>query len=269
MSNPLPPELTSETQRKDAPGAQVTTGPTGPENLKDAQPKRKSHHKKITPTISDSGKQLNNNSPVSAAALGPGPVKVEVESHPDKNEGGGLIGLLKTAKARAEVNEDATESKKTGRKPEGSTKAKAKTSGDENKEEFTTLVFTVLTIVLSFANLPPEIRPVEDELKSLAYNIGSIVSRHVPALGNLSPDLIDIMGITGTLALWYQRVGPELKRIQAEKSGTMVKAKAEAPGGGKSTIIPEDQGPANPIKDVSTGAGEFLDHVHKGGDNGR
>jgi len=264
MSNPLPPELTSEKPRKDAPDVPDTIGPSGPENSKNVQPKKKRPPKKIDQTI------LSLDTP--PVKLDPEDyVKIEVESHIDSPEkSGGLVGLLKTAKMRAEVNEDTSDpdSKKSVKK-DGQKKSRNSPAATD-KEEFTTLVFTVLTIVLSFSNLPPEIRPVEDEVKSLAYNIGSILVRHLPAIGNMSPDLLDIMGITGTLALWYQRVGPELKRIQAEKiSGRgATKSNPDKSNGNRPSVLIEDEGPADPINDVSFGSGDFLKKVHQGGKNG-
>jgi len=262
-SKPLPNDPMKEIQKNAAQEVPNTTAPIAPKNPIAAPLPKKSHHKKQESTTSNLSIV-----PADPSAV---PVEVEAQAAPVK-ESGGLVGLLKQAKARADINDDPGEEeevKRSHKKGEGTGRKRGRPSNEDNRDEFSTLVFTILTIVISFANLPPEIRPVENELQSLAYNIAGILARHLPALGNLSPDLVDLMGITGTLAVWYQRAGPELKRIQAEKS------EGHAPGekrvknpNGHIPQVPVDLGPADPIANVSPGAGDFLTQVHKGGDNG-
>jgi hypothetical protein len=270
MSQILPSEPMNVTPGKDAPVSQNITGPSGPKNQNGETPKR-SHHKKSDPTTSNSKLQPVRDT---APAEGPSGVGVEVEAQvAPAQKSGGLVGLLKQAKARADINDDPAEDpevKRSHKKGEGTGRPRGRPTNEANRDEFSTLVFTILTIVISFANLPPEVRPVEDEVRSLAYNVGSILARHMPALGNLSPDIVDIMGITATLAVWYQRVGPELKRMQAEREGAQApvnrRATAENPNGRKPQTA-MDEGPADPIADVSGGAGDFLKSVHKGSEN--
>jgi len=266
--SPLIPNEPNEKQKNEESAAPDIIKLSAQKNQNAAPPPKKSHHKKADSIISDSTTQKQSN-PGQAEDPGAVPVEVEAQATPGE-ESGGLIGLLKTAKARAEVNEDTSEAappKRSHHKGEGTGKPRGRPSGEANREEFSTLVFTILTIVLSFSNLPPEIRPVEGEVKSLAYNIGSILSRHLPKLGELSPDVVDIMGITATLAVWYQRVNPELKRIQAERAGTQTPRKYTIKGNG-SKAPEEEAGPTDPIKKLSGGAGSFLDSAHEAGENG-
>ena len=272
MSQPLPEKLTKEKPVNEGLEVPNTTGPIAPLKMKKDRPLKRSHHKqRAAPTISSSETPLADPIPEEVPGV---QVAVENQADPSAEKGGGLIGLLKQAKSRASINEDDSGPDETPKRshhgPNESTgRRPGRPSKEDNKEEFVTLVFTILTIVISFAGLPVEVRPEDAELKSLAYNIGSILARHLPDIGKLSPDLLDIMGITGTLALYYQRVAPALKQLQAERAGLKSPVMAaKNPNGHKPNTPVEELGPADPIGNASAGAGEFLNHVHKGGKNG-
>lgn len=230
---------------------------------KNEQAKR-SHHKQADPTISSSNiPPQSDPAPEEKAGVD---VTVEKQKAPEEKSGG-LIGILKTAKARAEINEEPEQpeqAKRSHHKNEGTGRPRGRPSNADNRDEFTTLIFTLLTIGVSFANVPAELRPIDEELNPIAYNLGSILARHLPALG-MSDDMMNIIGIAGAVGLWYQRVGPELKRIQKEREVMEPrKVKAENLNGHK----PQDvikEGPADPIGDVSPGAGDFLTKSHQGG----
>jgi hypothetical protein len=269
MSSTLTNGKTNEKPKSAAPEAQNTTAPIAPKNQNAAPLLKKGPHKKSVPTIS--ALNVPQVDPLPAIDLDPLAVPIEVEAQKDPaKKSGGLVDLLKTAKARAGINEDTSEDeepKRSHKKGEGTGAKRGRPSNEDNREEFSTLVFTILTIVASFSGLPPEIRPEEEELKSLAYNIGGILARHLPALGKMSPDIVDLMGITGTLALWYQRAGPEVKRLQAEKNGMQVAGGpiAKKTNGSKP---PVEEGPTDPISNLPGSSGDFLKHVHKGEENG-
>ena len=272
MSKTLPPGKKNEKPKNGALVAPPTIASTEPpkkngEPLKENQP--------VTPAPI-----ISNSEPLPKDKKEPEAVKVNVESQADPGKkDSSILGILKTAKARAAVNQESGETepeKRSHKKGEGTGRPRGRPSNKDNEDEFTSLVFTILTIALSFSGIPPELRPFDDEVNSLAYNIGAIIARHIPAIGNIPPDIINLMGITGILGVWYQRVAPELKRMQAERVGTQAPRKIEAksPNGHKPQgppAPPEEEVSGDPIHRLSDGSAGFLDHVHdKGGkdDNG-
>lgn len=186
----------------------------------------------------------------------PGAVNIEVESQSDDPERGDFASLLKRAANRGSINSEDEPEPSEPRRSRGKAVKKS-----ESRDELTTLVFTVITLVISISNFPESIRPEEDEVKALGYYISGLMIRNLNISGRLGENTLDIIGILGVVSMWFMRVGPEIKRLRAEQqkeSKPVLKrtngSKPEEPG---------EPGLVDPITISSPGAGAFLDSAHK------
>ena len=116
-------------------------------------------------------------------------------------------------------------------------------------DEFATLVISVLVLILSFSNIPEQVKPNDSKLRVLASHLSGLMLRHLPISSKFSQDSLDIIGIMAVVSGWYARVSPALKELQ-EKKQTEVKP------------IPA-QVEQKPVKDLGNGYGEPIDPVEK------
>ena len=100
----------------------------------------------------------------------------------------------------------------------------------------------VLTLVLSLANIPQNIKPIESELNVFTNHLTGILLRHLPIAKGFSADALDIIGLFAVMSGYYARIAPELKAKQVTTTYPQP--------------IPES---LDPITNLSPEAGQFLD----------
>ena len=272
MSPILPDGKMNAKQKNAEADLRSTTGLIRPKKANGGPlPIKRSHHKKVEPIISSLSK------PPAQADPGPGPevpaVPVNVETQKDPAvKSGGLVDLLKTAKARSEINaepETDQAAKRSHHGPNESTgRPRGRPSKNANRDDYADLTYTALGIFVLVARVPEGLRPLEDELQSFSYSLAGIMSRHLPDISGQAPDLMDVIGMIATIRVYYQRVAPEIKRIQSENEKKSPALSPANPNGHKGQAVIE-AGPSDPIKAIAPGVGEFLDHAHdKAGENG-
>lgn len=124
-------------------------------------------------------------------------------------------------------------------------------------DEFSTLIISVLVLILSFSNIPEQVKPNDSELRVIANHLSGLMLRHLPISSKFSQDSLDIIGIMAVLSGWYARVSPALKELQSQKK-TAPALKDEV----KETRNNE---PAqiDPIEKLSPATARFLDEVEK------
>lgn len=189
-------------------------------------------------------------------------IPVEVETQEGDSDSGDFISVLKRAKNRAAINDEDSG-------PGDVKRGRGRPKKSDPRDEFTTLVFTVITLLISVANFPETIRPEEGEVKALGYYISGLMVRNLNISGRLGENAMDVIGILGIFAGWFMRVGPEIKRLREE-------GKENEPGPTRPAGIKNNSSKANletiiadPISDSSPGAGDFLKSVaEKAGNNG-
>lgn len=91
-------------------------------------------------------------------------------------------------------------------------KPRGRSSHHSTKEDFSTLISSVLALSLAALNIPSEIKPSSTEIDSFAYYSSRIIIRHLPAAGKLNADMLDIIGLLSTAAGYYMRVAPLLPK---------------------------------------------------------
>jgi len=188
-------------------------------------------------------------------------IPVEVETQAGDSDPGDFASVLKRAASRAAINDEDSG-------PADVKRGRGRPKKTDARDEFTTLVFTVITLLISISNFPETIRPEEGEVKALGYYISGLMVRNLNISGRLGENAMDVIGILGIFAGWFMRVGPEIKRLREEGKENEPAARVgpKNPNGHK-----PESGPVviDPIMESSPGAGAFLNSVaKKAGENG-
>ncbi len=127
--------------------------------------------------------------------------EIQIEDH-TADPGEGFKGLL--SRATASLKNTLTDDDKPKRGRPSKT----------NKQEFSTLVVSVLTLVVTFIKVDERVKPNNTEIATLSDHLSNIMLRHLPINNALSADAIDVIGIFAVSALWYQRVSVDLPRLK-------------------------------------------------------
>jgi hypothetical protein len=124
-------------------------------------------------------------------------------------------------------------------------------------DEFATLIISVLVLILSFSNVPEEVKPNDAELRVLANHLSGLMLRHLPISSKFSQDSLDIIGIIAVVSGWYARVSPAIKELQSQKKETKtIQAHAESPAPAR-----VEEKPLDPVERLSPATARFLDEV--------
>lgn len=122
-------------------------------------------------------------------------------------------------------------------------------------DEFSTLVVALLTLGVSFANIPEQVKPNQSELAIFSNHLTGILIRHLPISNKFSADSLDIIGLVAVCSGWYARVAPEIKALNAGKDNPPPPPKNIEP----KTPPP----PADPVLNLSPRAADYLESVQK------
>jgi hypothetical protein len=162
---------------------------------------------------------------------------IEMEPQGEK-PAGGFGGLL--ARATQALKDD--DSPKLSQSKKVTPKA---------REDFSVLVVSVVTLLVTFAKVDERVKPNGDEINIFSEHISGIMLRHLPISNKMSADALDIIGLMAVTATWYSRVhadlnpGPVADRAQPQQ--TPVKANGHKP--------------QTPIEAASPQAGEWLNTI--------
>jgi hypothetical protein len=130
-------------------------------------------------------------------------------------------------------------------------------------DEFSTLIVSVSVLILSFSNMPEQIKPNDAELRVLANHLSGLMLRHLPISSKFSADSLDIIGILAVLSGYYARVSPALKELRENKP----KAERIAPAPTEREVSKTAPGAATRLVDdierLSPSTARFLDEVEK------
>lgn len=137
-------------------------------------------------------------------------------------------------------------------------RGRGRPSKQGQKEEFSTIVLSVLSLVVSALTIPEEIKPNKNELSIFSDHLTGLLVRHLPISNKMSEDTLDIIGLFVVTAGWYARVAPQLKQTKPDQPPEVVTGAAAVRGNGSK--------PAGPISAIDPGAGEFL--TRAGGNHG-
>lgn len=145
-------------------------------------------------------------------------VETEVETHPETGEVSfsdrvndklrGLVG----GEAGSVVSEEVPKKKYNS--------YYSKRQEKERQEELSTLMTTLLVILVTAVPVPDGIKPNENELGALSVRTASICFRHNWLTGKLSGDALDAIGILAVLASYWNRVKPEIRRLEAVRAAS-------------------------------------------------
>jgi hypothetical protein len=130
---------------------------------------------------------------------------INLESQNEKEESNFLSRLKDATKKVALSDDESPRIETRGRK--------AKTAA---ADEFSVLVVSVLVLILSFSNIPDEIKPNEDELSIFSKHLSGILIRHLPISSKFSQDSLDIIGLVAVTSGYYARVAPVIKMYQKQ-----------------------------------------------------
>jgi len=137
-------------------------------------------------------------------------ITLEVEQHtPEKESGFNLSDVLN--KAGKKVKEGLFDDDKPL-----SPKSKSKKKNIEpgaGEEEFYSLVVAGVVLVISFWKVPREVKPNQDEIDIFSSHLSKIAIRHLPAATQMSPDLLDMVGMFAVASSYYARVSDDLKLL--------------------------------------------------------
>lgn len=129
-------------------------------------------------------------------------------------------------------------------------------------DEFATLIISVLVLILSFSNMPEQIKPNDSELRVLANHLAGLMIRHMPISSKFSADSLDIIGIFAVVSGYYARVSPAIKELQAQKPKERI-APAQNREVSDKTQNTEFSRVIDPIERLSPATAQFLDEVEK------
>ena len=183
----------------------------------------------------------------------PGVISVDIESHGPAGEPSTWQEKLKRASERVGLfdEEDSTERIETrGRKKKGAV-----------QDEFSTLVIALLTLAVSFVNIPEQVKPNQSELSIFSNHLTGIMIRHLPISNKFSADSLDIIGLVAVCSGWYARVAPEIRALQPPKTNKPNNPPDNKPGPGHDE--PKPPAPGDPVLTLSPAAADYLASVEK------
>jgi hypothetical protein len=163
---------------------------------------------------------------------------IEIESH-GAEERGGLGGLLDRA-TNALKNDDLPKAKKVTPRA---------------REDFSVLVVSVVTLLVTFAKVEERIKPNGDEINLFSEHLSGILLRHLPINNKLSADALDLIGIMAATATWYSRVHDQLAKSAPILETVPTRANGHAGG----------EIPITPIEAVSPETGNWLNRIAASG----
>jgi len=166
----------------------------------------------------------------------PGAESIEIESHGEPSAGG-FGGLLQRA-SNALKNDDLP---------------KAKRISAKSRDDFSVLVVSVVTLLVTFAKVEESVKPNGEEIDLFSNHLSGILLRHLPINNKLSADALDLIGIMAATATWYSRVHEDIS------AGRIVAPRAEEQTTNQPTR--SNGRVTDPISAVSPEAGLFLDRV--------
>ena len=138
-------------------------------------------------------------------------ISLEVDPHtPDKESGFNLSEVLN--KAGQKVKEGLFDDDKS-LSPKSKGKKKNIESAGVGEEEFYALVVAGVALVLSFWNVPRQVKPNQDEIDIFSSHLSKIAIRHLPVVTQMSPDLLDVVGMFAVASSYYARVSDDLKTL--------------------------------------------------------
>lgn len=136
------------------------------------------------------------------------------------------------------------------------------------KEEFSTLVSTLIVLATAAWNAPESVKPSKDEIAGVSEHLTGIILRHVDISSAITADVIDVIGILAISAVYISRVGPELRALRGGGSegggGRPPKPLGSPPGGNGARPSVEEPVIKVPL---SSDAKNFLDRISGGGTN--
>lgn len=84
-------------------------------------------------------------------------------------------------------------------------------------EEVTTFVITVMTLLLSAVQMPPDLKPNDDEIGAFSVPATKLLMRHVNLTGKLTQDALDVIGMVAAISAYGVRTGAAWKNYRAAK----------------------------------------------------
>lgn len=171
-------------------------------------------------------------------------VLINLESQGEKEESNFLSRLKDATKKVALSDDESPRIETRGRK--------AKTAA---ADEVSVLVVSVLVLILSFSNIPDEIKPNEDELSIFSKHLSGILIRHLPISSKFSQDTLDIIGLVAVTSGYYARVAPVIKTYQKQIPQPN-KTNPQQPQESAPVVV-------DALRAVNPAAADFLDQVEK------
>lgn len=207
------------------------------EKMKRGRPKKESQPVEKNPSPSPSADSDLSNAENNE-------VLINLESQGEQEESN-FLSRLKDATKKVTLSDDESPRVETrGRK--------AKTAA---ADEFSVLVVSVLVLILSFSNIPDEIKPNEDELSIFSKHLSGILIRHLPISSKFSQDSLDIIGIVAVTSGYYARVAPAIKTYQ-KQIPQPTKTNPQQPQESAPVVV-------DALRAVNPAAADFLDQVEK------
>lgn len=86
-----------------------------------------------------------------------------------------------------------------------------------NAEDFSAIIVTMLTLILSAWPAPDDIKPNDEEINAFSVPVTRLLLRHVPIISKFSADALDALGMIGALSAYYVRTNPARKKYAIEQ----------------------------------------------------
>lgn len=173
--------------------------------------------------------------------------QIQIDAH-DSDSDSGFKGMLKRAGENLKNTLTSDEPTPTRRgRPAGGSKT--------NKEDFSVLVVSLVSLLVTFAKVDERVKPNKSEIDLFSDHLSGILLRHLPINNKLSADAIDIIGIMAVSTSWYSRVHDNLVplTITAKESPAQ-----PVPVYKKNGRVPET---VTPLQDASPEDKAFLDDI--------
>lgn len=211
-------------------------------NRVETKSKRGRPKKESQPLENNQNLSLNADSDLNSAESSE--VSINLESQGGQEESSFLSRLKDATKKVALSDDESPRIETRGRK--------AKTAA---ADEFSVLVVSVLVLILSFSNIPDEIKPNEDELSIFSKHLSGILIRHLPISSKFSQDSLDIIGLVAVTSGYYARVAPVIKTYQ-KQTPQPTKTNPQQPQESAPVVV-------DALRAVNPAAADFLDQVEK------
>ena len=138
-------------------------------------------------------------------------ITLEVDNHSPENKSGFDLSEV-LSKAGKKVKEGLFDDDKS-LSPQSKSKSKKINETGAGEEEFYSLVVAGVVLVISFWKVPREVKPNQDEIDIFSNHLSKIAIRHLPAATQMSPDLLDMVGMFAVASSYYARVSDDLKAL--------------------------------------------------------